>query len=98
MKPRVDHENNSHQKDDKLDDLVKKATTGDRRSFVRPSDETITAYLTGSADDSQTGEVLQACERSESFARELAQLAEDMEAAADEDTLSELAAAIHPKS
>jgi hypothetical protein len=67
------------QEDDFLNELIRAARDSEEKGFIRPDDETISAYLLGSASEEQQIAIRKALIQSESFRREFLCLAQDIE-------------------
>ncbi|MFH1314762.1 MAG: hypothetical protein ABIJ00_16285 [Candidatus Eisenbacteria bacterium] len=71
--------NDSSNEDAVLNRLIRMSRRSREEKFVRPDEETITAYLMGTATAAQKSVVMEALERSSAFRRELLAMAGDMQ-------------------
>jgi hypothetical protein len=74
-----DSEDHISDEETRLNKLIREAYREKPGEFVRPSADTIDAYLDGTATEEQVKEVREALIRSEEFAREMLQMSKDME-------------------
>jgi hypothetical protein len=82
-----DSEKELRPEDNLLNRLIKSIRGAGVAGFTRPDDDAITAYLMGTAAESQARAVMEALQESAAFRREILAMAEDMDALASTDVV-----------